>query len=88
MAVAEAPVNPTRSVLTMNAPLNDPTYFLGGANHNILARAHDHPFSSRHTGGAMFGFADGHVTFVSNSIDILIYRAAGTRNGGEATNLP
>lgn len=87
VAVAQAPVNPTRSVLTMNAPINDPTYLLGGANHNVLARAHDHPFSSRHPGGAQFAFADGHVTFVRSSIDILVYRAAGTINGGETLSL-
>ena len=87
VAVADAPVNPTRSVLTMNAPINDPTYFLGGANHNVLARAHDHPFSSRHSGGATFAFGDGHVQFVRQSVDILVYRAAGTRNGGETASI-
>ncbi len=86
VSVADAPVNPTRSVLTMNSPINDPTFFLGGANHNVLARAHDHPFSSRHPGGAMFGFCDGHVQFVRNSIDINVYRALGSRNGGETAS--
>ena len=85
--VPNTPVNPTRSVLTLNSPINNPLYFLGAANHNVLARAHDHPFSSRHSGGAMFGFADGHVQFVSASVDINAYRAAGSRNGGEALNL-
>jgi prepilin-type processing-associated H-X9-DG protein/prepilin-type N-terminal cleavage/methylation domain-containing protein len=87
VAVTDIPVNPTRSVLTMNAPINDPTFFLGGANHNVLNRAHDHPFSSRHTGGANFGFADGHVQFVRQSVDITVYQAAGSRNGGEVTTL-
>ncbi|HTK74207.1 MAG TPA: DUF1559 domain-containing protein [Gemmataceae bacterium] len=87
VAIADQPVNPTRSVLTMNSPINDPTFFLGGANHNVLARAHDHPFSSRHPGGAMFGFGDGHVVLVKDSVDILVYRAAGSRNGGEAASV-
>jgi prepilin-type N-terminal cleavage/methylation domain-containing protein/prepilin-type processing-associated H-X9-DG protein len=87
VSVAEAPVNPTRSVLTLNSPINDPSFFLGGPNHNVLSRAHDHPFSSRHAGGAMFGFCDGHVQFVNASIDILVYRAAGSRNGGEVFSL-
>src|SRR2546421_3468307 len=51
VAVANAPVNPTRSVLTMNSSINDATFLFGGANHNVLAQAHNHPFSSRHTGG-------------------------------------
>src|SRR5207244_4275025 len=75
VAVTDIPVNPTRSVLTMNSPINDPTFFLGGSNHNVLAQAHNHPFSSRHTGGAMFGFCDGHVQFLKGTIDILVYRA-------------
>ncbi len=52
-------VNPTRHVLTLNSAINDPTYFLGGPNHNVLngpKGAHSHPFSSKHTGGAQFAF--------------------------------
>jgi prepilin-type processing-associated H-X9-DG protein/prepilin-type N-terminal cleavage/methylation domain-containing protein len=76
-------VNPTRSVLTLNSPVNDPLFLPGAANHNVAAKAHDYPFSSRHPGGANFTFADGHVKFITNQIDIVVYRRAGSRNDGE-----
>ncbi len=41
-------------------------------------------FSSAHSGGAQFTFADGHTTFLSQSIDVNVLRALMTRAGGEA----
>jgi hypothetical protein len=38
---------------------------------------------SYHTGGVHAALADGSVKFVSNSIDLAVWRAAGTRNGSE-----
>jgi prepilin-type N-terminal cleavage/methylation domain-containing protein len=43
---------------------------------------------SYHTGGVQFVYGDGHMGFISNSIDMNIYRALGTRNGGEVVTLP
>ena len=43
----------------------------------------DMPFGSRHPGGAQFVFADGHVSFLSETIDMNAYRALSTREGGE-----
>ncbi len=37
-------------------------------------------FASRHPGGALFAFGDGHVTFVSENIDLPTYRALSTRD--------
>ena len=40
-------------------------------------------FGSYHVGGAMFGFADGSVRFLKETIDLATYRALGSRAGGE-----
>ena len=45
-------------------------------------------FRSMHTGGAQFGRGDGSVSFVSETIDGEVYRAAASRNGGESKGLP
>lgn len=41
-------------------------------------------FSSRHEGGAFFAFADGHVSFLTSSVPIPVFRALSTRSGGES----
>ena len=41
------------------------------------------PPSSRHPGGVNVLFGDGNVTFISESVDLNVWRAYGTRNGGE-----
>ncbi len=43
-------------------------------------------FGSYHEGGAMFGFADGSVRFLSENIDLEGYRALGTRAGQEVVS--
>jgi prepilin-type N-terminal cleavage/methylation domain-containing protein len=48
-------------------------------------------FRSSHPGGLHFAFADDHVAFVSDTIDLKVYRALATIRGGEAiadTELP
>ena len=47
-------------------------------------RSHVNQFFSEHTGGVQFLFVDGHVSFVSNSLDYQIYQALTTRAGGES----
>ena len=41
---------------------------------------------SRHPGGSQIGRADGSVTFVAQTIDIHVWRALGSRNGGEVSS--
>ncbi len=41
-------------------------------------------FASRHPTGCMFAFGDGHVSFLSQNIDLRTYRALSTREGQEA----
>ena len=45
-------------------------------------------FSSHHPGGTVFGFCDGSVTFMSESIQQVPYNALGSRYGSETTQLP
>jgi prepilin-type N-terminal cleavage/methylation domain-containing protein/prepilin-type processing-associated H-X9-DG protein len=43
-------------------------------------------FASRHPGGAVFLFGDGHVTFIDDGITLAVYQAMSTRAGGETIN--
>jgi prepilin-type processing-associated H-X9-DG protein len=42
--------------------------------------------SSRHSGGANLLYADGHVRFTTENVNIDTWRAIGTRNGGEVVD--
>ncbi len=56
-------------------------------NSNILPMAdddeNDPPFGSFHPGGTPFVFADGHVSFLSENMDMDVYQWLSTRAGGE-----
>jgi prepilin-type processing-associated H-X9-DG protein len=45
-------------------------------------------FRSLHPGGASFCFADGSVRFIQETINMDVYRALSTRNGGETVQAP
>jgi len=50
--------------------------------------AHSWGFSSSHVGGGNFVLADGSVRFISDSVDLNAYRAAGAMNDAQVTELP
>lgn len=45
-------------------------------------------FGSRHSRGLNFAFADGHVQFISDTIDLATYKALSTRSGDENVSPP
>ena len=49
-------------------------------------RSHVNQFYSLHTGGVHFLFGDGHVSFLSSSLDYRVYQALTTRAGGEVVS--
>ena len=56
---------------------------LGVADHtpnHVVSHLDD--FSSPHSGGVFFLFADGHVRWVSENINLLVYQRLATRKGG------
>lgn len=62
----------------------NPLNTVPGAGEYLLERQNG-AFSSRHPGGAVFCYADGHVGFVSEEVETVIYQAASTIDGDEAT---
>ena len=44
--------------------------------------------NSRHPGGVNAMMGDGSVRFITNSVDLVTWRAIGTRAGGEVATLP
>ena len=76
----ECDVNSTsygRCLRRINNPLNASIMPMADDDSN------DAPFGSDHPGGAQFCFVDGHVEFVSESIDFGVYQAGSTRSGNE-----
>lgn len=59
-----------------------------GLNAAVIAQYNEVPMGSMHPGGANFGLGDGSCRFLNDSIDMTVYRALASRNGGEAYPLP
>jgi prepilin-type N-terminal cleavage/methylation domain-containing protein/prepilin-type processing-associated H-X9-DG protein len=52
----------------------------------VITAENDGPFGSCHANGAQFLFADSHVTFLNDTIDMTVYRALSTIGGDEVLN--
>jgi len=67
-------------------PLNFPSGVDAGAG--LMSPGLNGGFASRHPGGALFTFGDGHVVFVQDSIDHLVYKQLATIANGDIPELP
>lgn len=63
-----------------------PARVVGVGAHIFNDPDHFEDFYSRHSDGANFVFADGHVEFLRGSVDVTVFRALGTRAGGEVVS--
>jgi type II secretory pathway pseudopilin PulG len=73
------------SLRTTDNPLN--TKVSEGVVFAYYGPVENGAFRSQHPAGSHFGFGDGRVTFISDSIDLFIYRALSTRNDGSSIGL-
>jgi prepilin-type N-terminal cleavage/methylation domain-containing protein/prepilin-type processing-associated H-X9-DG protein len=53
---------------------------------NWSVKGNSRAATSHHPGGVMACFVDGHVAFIPNNIDMNVWMALGTRNGGEVVS--
>ena len=71
--------NPNAATATCAIPLNA----LLKRPLNTADWPNNYAFASKHVGGGHFSMADGSTRFVSENVDINVYRAAATIGGGE-----
>jgi prepilin-type N-terminal cleavage/methylation domain-containing protein/prepilin-type processing-associated H-X9-DG protein len=83
---------PSNTAFTHTLPINWNRKASGGAQRyncgNSAFNSMHIAASSYHSGGVNLCMADGSVRFLTDSIDLALWRAAGSRNGGEVGNLP
>jgi prepilin-type N-terminal cleavage/methylation domain-containing protein len=76
------------STATCAIPLNTQTRMPPlDDNRSPVEWARNMSFNSLHPGGSNFGNCDGSVTFVTDEIDVKVYRALATISGGELTSV-
>ena len=76
------PLPPASTVLTLNSVLNDERFSDDGMFYGDQSQQYNHPFSSFHTGGVNFVFADGHVQFITDTVSLPVLQEAGSMNSG------
>lgn len=59
-----------------------------GGDYPVWNWQNNESFRSRHPGGLQFAWADGSVQFISNTIDLQIYRSLATIQGDETVSVP
>jgi prepilin-type N-terminal cleavage/methylation domain-containing protein/prepilin-type processing-associated H-X9-DG protein len=75
------------SMRTTGCPMNTtPNGFCASAFDVYPPARNNADFGSKHPGGAVFAFVDGHVAFLSDNISLPTYRALSTVAGGEAVD--
>ncbi len=85
LATTAVPVNNYLKVYRATNPRAN--YFGNGANFApVWDWNNNYSYASQHTGGGQFTMGDGSVRFVSENIDLVVYRATGTMNVGEVFN--
>jgi len=75
-----------QTIRSTATPLNFPSGF--DAGNGLMSPGINGGYASRHPGGALFTFGDGHVVFISESIDHLMYKQLATRANGDLPELP
>ncbi len=74
------------STATCGIPMN---YKKGPMRENYADdKANTYSFMSRHPGGVVFGLADGSTQFLNGEIDLKVYRALATIDGGDIVEVP
>ncbi|EAQ82534.1 DUF1559 family PulG-like putative transporter [Blastopirellula marina] len=73
------------NMTTIRYAPNTRNYDLNGVSYNL---GPNNPLLSEHPGGVQVVFADGHVTFISDTINLDILKYLATRDDGQVATLP